>query len=154
MRAFRKFIRSELMPEVKKRCQHNQRKQPSWVNRWLELFVVETITILEARACSAPISRLTPASGGTDKNFSTTFRKSFARSRNWRRPVSLASSDEKELIKSAQRLAATLGKDAPPGLRWPYEAMPGETHATIYHPAALKAFRSVLKPKMGEEPKK
>lgn len=35
---------------------------------------------------------------------------------------------------------------APAGLHWHYEKMPEEKHATIYHPAALKAFRSVLGP--------
>jgi len=34
-----------------------------------------------------------------------------------------------------------------PGLDFHYEAWPGENHATIYHPAALKAFRAVLKPR-------
>ena len=32
-----------------------------------------------------------------------------------------------------------------PGLRWHYEKMPEEKHSTIYHPAALKAFRAVFK---------
>jgi hypothetical protein len=31
-------------------------------------------------------------------------------------------------------------------VRWHYEAMPAEKHATIYHPAALKAFRLFLAP--------
>ena len=30
---------------------------------------------------------------------------------------------------------------------WYYEPMPQETYATIYHPAALKAFRAVFKPR-------
>jgi predicted alpha/beta superfamily hydrolase len=32
------------------------------------------------------------------------------------------------------------------GLTWHYVTMPGETHATIYHPAALQAFRALFKP--------
>ncbi len=44
------------------------------------------------------------------------------------------------------RLAAVLAESAPPGLRWHHEPMPEETHATIFHPAALRAFRSVLEP--------
>jgi predicted alpha/beta superfamily hydrolase len=42
-------------------------------------------------------------------------------------------------------LKTSLGKA--PGLGFSYEAWPGETHATVYHPAALKAFRAVLKPR-------
>jgi hypothetical protein len=43
-------------------------------------------------------------------------------------------------------LATTLARDAPPDVRWHYEKMPEEKHSTIFHPAALKAFRAVLKP--------
>ncbi len=45
-----------------------------------------------------------------------------------------------------QRFADTLSKNAPPALRWHYEKMPEESHATIYHPAALRAFRTLFKP--------
>jgi predicted alpha/beta superfamily hydrolase len=57
-----------------------------------------------------------------------------------------ASSDEKGIVDPAQRLAAVLRKVTIPGLTWHYEPMPQETHATIYHPAALLAFRALLKP--------
>jgi hypothetical protein len=33
-----------------------------------------------------------------------------------------------------------------PGLDFHDQDWPGETHATIYHPAALKAFRAVFQP--------
>jgi predicted alpha/beta superfamily hydrolase len=56
-----------------------------------------------------------------------------------------ASSDEKEVIEVAGRFADILAKNAPAGLDWHYEKMPEEKHSTIYHPAALKAFRAVLK---------
>lgn len=58
----------------------------------------------------------------------------------------LASSGDSGLAGIAQRLAEVLGKSAPPGIRWHYERMPEEKHSTIYHPAALKAFRAVFKP--------
>jgi predicted alpha/beta superfamily hydrolase len=48
-----------------------------------------------------------------------------------------------------QRFADILSKGAPPGLNWHYEKMPDEHHSTIYHPAALKAFRAVFKPNTG-----
>jgi hypothetical protein len=53
------------------------------------------------------------------------------------------SSDMGEL---GQRFADVLTKSAPSGIHWHHEAMPDEKHSTIYHPAALKAFRSVFKP--------
>jgi len=57
-----------------------------------------------------------------------------------------ASSDEKDIAEVTQRFAEVLGKNAPSGVRWYYERMPDEKHSTIYHPAALKAFRAVFKP--------
>ena len=44
-----------------------------------------------------------------------------------------------------KKLADVLATDAPAGVRWHYEKMPEEKHSTIYHPAALKAFREVFK---------
>jgi len=58
----------------------------------------------------------------------------------------LASSGEKELLRLTQQLAELLRKNAPANLRWHYERMPNETHATIYHPAALGALRRLFKP--------
>jgi uncharacterized protein len=60
-----------------------------------------------------------------------------------------ASSDEKEIENDAQALSDVLAKDSPPKLTWHYEKMPEEKHSTIFHPAALKAFRSVFKPAAG-----
>ena len=42
-----------------------------------------------------------------------------------------------------------LKKHAPVSLTWYYEPMPNETHATIYHPAALQALRRLFKPAAG-----
>ena len=57
----------------------------------------------------------------------------------------LASSSE-DRDEATQKFADVLQKDAPAGVRWHHEKMPEERHATIFHPAALKAFRAVLKP--------
>jgi predicted alpha/beta superfamily hydrolase len=57
-----------------------------------------------------------------------------------------ASSDEPGIVETAKLLAEALTKSAPAGLRWHYEPMPEEHHSTIYHPAALRAFRAVFAP--------
>ena len=67
-----------------------------------------------------------------------------------RKTVYLANSSEPEIAEQTQRLAAVLRTGAFPGLVWHYEPMPAETHATIYHPAALRAFRLVLAPPPGK----
>ena len=63
-----------------------------------------------------------------------------------KRSLYLASSGEAGIAVEVQRLADVLAKQAPPGLQWHQEKMPAETHGTIYHPAALTAFRAVFKP--------
>jgi predicted alpha/beta superfamily hydrolase len=64
----------------------------------------------------------------------------------------LASSDERGISEVTQRFAEVLGKNAPSGIRWHYEKMPDEKHSTIYHPAAIKAFRTVFKPVASKQP--
>ena len=66
--------------------------------------------------------------------------------RNLQKTLYFASSDEKGLAEITQRFADTLSRNAPPGIHWHYERMPEERHSTIFHPAALKAFRDTLKP--------
>ena len=56
------------------------------------------------------------------------------------------SSDEHANAEIMQRLAEVLSKKVPSRLHWHYEKMPEEKHSTIYHPAALKAFRAVFDP--------
>ena len=42
--------------------------------------------------------------------------------------------------------AAVLKSSAPASLTWHFEPMPQETHASIYHPAALQALRRLFAP--------
>ncbi|HSG41010.1 MAG TPA: alpha/beta hydrolase, partial [Thermoanaerobaculia bacterium] len=58
----------------------------------------------------------------------------------------LASSGEQGIAEVTQRLAEALEKNAAASVKWHYEKMPEEKHSTIYHPAALKAFRVLFKP--------
>ena len=51
-----------------------------------------------------------------------------------------------EMAADALNLLKTIAGGAAPGIKVHYEPMPAETHATIYHPAALKAVRVLFKP--------
>jgi predicted alpha/beta superfamily hydrolase len=62
------------------------------------------------------------------------------------RAVYMASSSQADLAILTKQLADTFRARAPATARWHYEPMPEETHATIYHPAAMRAFRHVFKP--------
>jgi predicted alpha/beta superfamily hydrolase len=143
--AFRRFIRDELMPQVKRR--YRTSKETAIVGESLAgLFVVETF-LLEPDLFDTYIA-FDPSLWWNDQKL-----LGDAGGRLLDRPKAgktlyLASSGED--TEATQRFADILGKDAPTGLRWHYEKMPDEKHSTIYHPAALKAFRAVFKPATGK----
>ena len=62
------------------------------------------------------------------------------------RRLYFASSADGDVDDLIRRLADVLAAHAPSSLAWHYEPMPDETHATIYHPAALRAFRALFGP--------
>lgn len=53
---------------------------------------------------------------------------------------------EPQIASLTKQMAELLVATAPPSARWHYEPMPEETYATIYPPAALRAFRTLFKP--------
>jgi predicted alpha/beta superfamily hydrolase len=62
------------------------------------------------------------------------------------RSVYLASSSQADIATLTARLAGLLQQRGLAGARWHYHPMPEESHATIYHPAALRAFRHLFPP--------
>lgn len=140
---FRQFIRKELMPEVKSRYRTND--ETAIVGESLAgLFVVETF-LLEPDLFDTYIAFDPSLWWNNQKLLEES--PGLLRSRpRLEKTVYFASSNEKNIIKNAERLEEILKREAPRGIRWHYEKMPEETHATIYHPAALKAFRSLFKP--------
>ncbi len=140
--AFRKFLRDELMPEIKRR--YRTTNETAIVGESLAgLFVVETL-LLEPDLFDTYIA-FDPSLWWDDERL---VRQAGAKLRAWpqlERTLYLASSGDGTPEITA-RFADALSKDAPPRIHWHYEKMPDEKHSTIYHPAALKAFRMVFKP--------
>ncbi len=58
----------------------------------------------------------------------------------------IASADKDGNTAPILRFVQQLRRVRPAGLDWHYQPMPGEGHATVYHPAALIAMRRLLKP--------
>ncbi len=141
--AFRKFIREELMPEVRRR--YRTTAATAIVGESLAgLFVVETF-LLEPALFDAYLA-FDPSLWWNNQAL---LRAAGEKLRAWppgEKRLWFASSNEKGLVETAAKFAEILAKDAPPRVRWHYEKMPEETHATIYHPAALRAFRAVFPP--------
>jgi predicted alpha/beta superfamily hydrolase len=142
-KAFRAFIRQELMPQVKARYRTN--KETAIVGESLAgLFVVETF-LLEPDLFDTYIA-FDPSLWWNNQKLVNEAAGCFRAWPKLERTLYFASSDEKELAEITQRLATILARDAPASIHWQYEKMPEEKHSTIFHPAALKAFRAVLKP--------
>lgn len=142
--AFRAFLRQELMPQVKAR--YRTTKETAIVGESLAgLFVVETF-LLEPDLFDTYIA-FDPSLWWNNQKLVNDAAEHLRARLKTEKTLYLASSDEEGIAKVTQQFAALLAKSAPPSLHWHYEKMPEEKHSTIYHPAALKAFRAVFKPR-------
>jgi predicted alpha/beta superfamily hydrolase len=141
--AYRAFLRDELVPWVN--AQYRTTGERAIVGESLAgLFVVETF-LLEPRLFDTYIA-FDPSLWWNDHRLLDGAAERLAAGSYAGRRLWLASSNEWEIAALTARLASLLQRTEVPGLRWHYEPMPGETHATIYHPAALLAFRAVFGP--------
>jgi predicted alpha/beta superfamily hydrolase len=140
---FRKFIREELMPQVKTR--YRSAPETAIVGESLAgLFVVETF-LLEPDLFDTYIA-FDPSLWWNGQKLLKSAANNLAGRPDLKKTLYLASSDTKEIADATQLLADTLTKKAPAGLRWHYARMPEEKHSTIFHPAALRAFRALFRP--------
>lgn len=141
--AFRAFLRDELMPQIKVR--YRTTGETAIVGESLAgLFVVESF-LLEPDLFDTYIA-FDPSLWWNNASLVRSASATLKSRPNLKTSLYFASSDEPGIIETAEQLSAILTKDAPKGLIWHYERMPTETHGTIYHPAALKAFRALFKP--------
>jgi predicted alpha/beta superfamily hydrolase len=141
--AFRSFIRTELIPAVEAR--YRTTRERAIVGESLAgLFVVETFFV-EPDLFDTFIA-FDPSLWWNDKELIAGAARRLADDRFRGKTLYLASSVDQELAVPTGELAAQLRQHAPAGLRWQHVPMPQETHATIYHPAALAAFRQLFGP--------
>lgn len=146
--AFRAFIRRELMPQVKAR--YRTTDETAIVGESLAgLFVVETL-LTEPDLFDTYIA-FDPSLWWNNQKLVNDAAADLRKRSKLSKTLYLANSDEEMIPGVMQRFVDTLSKNAPPGISWHYEKMPDEHHATIYHPAALKAFRAVFKPNTNEK---
>ena len=139
--AFRRFIRDELMPQIKRR--YRTTNETAIVGESLAgLFVVETL-LLEPDLFDTYIA-FDPSLWWNNQKLVEGAGERLRAHPKMQKTLYLARSGEDR--DATQRFTEVLGKNAPAGLRWHYEPMPDEKHSTIYHPAALKAFRALFKP--------
>lgn len=137
--AFRKFIRAELMPAIRSR--YRTTDETAIVGESLAgLFVVESL-FLEPDLFDTYIA-FDPSLWWNDGAL-VSYAREHMDGISGRTLYLAASRDDVDSL--TQRLSDEL-KAAPSSTRWHYRPMPEERHATIYHPAALGAFRWAFAP--------
>jgi predicted alpha/beta superfamily hydrolase len=141
--AFRRFLETELMPEI--RARYRTTAETALVGESLAgLFVVETFLL--APELFDSYLAFDPSLWWNDEALVKGAAERLAARPGLEKRLFLATSDEPGIVEPTRRLVAVLEKHAGKGVRWTYEPMPTESHRTIYHPAALRAFRLVFKP--------
>lgn len=139
---FRRFLREELMPDVKAR--YRTTDETAIVGESLAgLFIVETF-LLEPDLFDTYIA-IDPSLWWNDGGLVQAAPEQLKAHSKLEKTLWFCSSGE-ERGEGTERFAAALTANAPAGLTWHFQPMPQERHSTIYHPAALLAFRAVFKP--------
>jgi predicted alpha/beta superfamily hydrolase len=140
---FRAFLRDELMPEVERR--YRTTKERAIVGESLAgLFVVETL-MLEPGLFDTYIA-FDPSIWWNDQSLVKAAPEWLRTHPQLAKTLYIANSSEERVDGVAARFASILREGAPAGLHWQFIPMPAEKHATIYHPAALAAFRTLFAP--------
>jgi predicted alpha/beta superfamily hydrolase len=141
--AFRRFLADELMPAVKQRYRITD--ETAIVGESLAgLFVIETF-FLQPELFDSYVA-LDPSLWWADRALLDSAATRLAEHPPRDASVFLASSNEPELAELASRLADVLAAHAHTGFFVRYEPFPDESHATLYHPAAVRAFRTLFAP--------
>ncbi len=141
--AFRRFMGEELLPVVRSR--YTTTEEAAIVGESLAgLFVVETL-LLEPALFDSYVA-IDPSLWWADEGLLRLAGSRPEAEHTRKTSLFLASSGEPELASLAARLADALASHPTAGLSVHHAPLPGETHATVYHPAALLAFRTILAP--------
>jgi predicted alpha/beta superfamily hydrolase len=136
-------MRDELMPQVKTR--YRTTNETAIVGESLAgLFVVETF-FLEPDLFDTYIA-FDPSLWWNNQKLVVDTGEQLRARPELNKALYLACSAEERIPGLTQRFVDALEKNSPKGVQWHYAQMPEEKHATIYHPAALKAFREIFKP--------
>jgi predicted alpha/beta superfamily hydrolase len=146
---FRQFVRRELMPAVRQR--YRTTPETALVGESLAgLFTVETL-LLEPDLFDTYLA-FDPSLWWNDGQLVRQAAGIVAAYRGPAKTLYMATSSQGDTAATAR--LATLIRSAPGrNLTGYYDPMPTETHATIYHPAALRGFRQVLKPQTARRAK-
>ena len=140
--AFRRFVREELMPEVRRRYRCSG--ETSIVGESLAgLFVVETF-LLEPELFDRYIA-FSPSVWWNGGALLGTARQGAGRHGRARRVLFLSAANEEQISDGTALLAVTLRTQSPRSLELVYEPRPDLEHGTIFRGMAPTAFARVLR---------
>lgn len=139
--AFRRFLSAELKPEINARF--NVTGESALVGESLAgSFVVETL-LLEPRLFDTYIA-FDPSLWWNREHLLRVGLEQASPAALDGRTVFIGTSGQAQLADAGRRLCASLALPAIPRFTVKCEAFPQETHATLFHPAALAAFRTLF----------
>lgn len=140
---FRAFIRDELMPEIDRR--YRTSGETAIIGESAAgLFVMDTL-VLAPEMFDAYIA-IDPMLWWNDKAWMKGFRGFLGAHPDLQAKLFVATSSEPTIAEVVVWVPAVLQDAAPKGLVWRFQSLPEETHGTVYHPAALRAFRALFAP--------
>jgi predicted alpha/beta superfamily hydrolase len=140
--AFRSFLREELIPAIATR--YRTTNERAIVGESLAgLFIVETF-VVQPELFDTYIA-FDPSLWWNDEGLTVEAAKRIKAGAKFGKRLFVATSNEAGIVAATQRFLKTIGPSRPDGVVR-YEPLPEETHATIYHPAALRAFRALFAP--------
>ena len=143
-RAFHLFLATEVKPFIARR--YRASGEDAVIGESLAgLFIVETF--LRAPGTFDRYVAISPSLWWDDMALADEAAALLARHDGAERTLWLTVADEGGTMQEGMdRLVAALRAGAPAGLRWTYEPRHAESHATIYHGAALDALRILYPP--------
>ncbi|MFZ6819681.1 alpha/beta hydrolase [Undibacterium sp. Ji22W] len=140
---YRHFLTKELIPEIEQR--YRTTNERALVGESLAgLFTIETL--FHMPEMFQTYIAIDPSLWWNDQALTARFAEKLKTNPQLPKNLYFASSGQRGMEQVIKSFAEMLKLQQPKGLNWNYEHFAKETHATIYHPAALIAFRKLFAP--------
>lgn len=140
---YRQFLTRELIPEIEQRYRTTQER--ALLGESLAgLFTIETL--FHTPDMFQTYIAIDPSLWWNDERLTKQFAEKLQAQPLLAKNLYFASSGQRGMEQVIKNFAEMLTMKKPQALNWTYEHFAKETHATIYHPAALLAFRQLFAP--------
>lgn len=146
--SYRRFLTKELIPEIEQRYRTTQER--ALVGESLAgLFMIATL--FHTPDMFQTYIAIDPSLWWNDERLTAQFAEKLQAQPQLAKNLYFASSGQRGMEQVIKNFAEMLKAKKPEALNWTYEHFANETHATIYHPAALIAFRKLFAPEPAQK---